>query len=110
MLIKQVEIFIQGENFMEFETRKEINCTFKPKFTAEQRKKICNKIHSLIEDKKMDVEEVQAMLQYDTPQAVYKIYRGEGLPTFDNILRLSVNLDVEIEEILCCKEACLGYF
>ena len=90
---------------MEVETKKETIGAFKPRFTDEQRKKICNKIHSLIVENDMNVEDVQIMLQYDTPQAVYRIYRGEGLPTFDNILRLSVNLGVKIEEILCCKEA-----
>lgn len=39
-------------------------------------------------------------LGLSTPNAIYKWMRGETLPTLDNLLLLSILLEVKIDEIL----------
>ncbi len=50
--------------------------------------------------KGLTVREVQAALGFDEPQAIYKWERGRSLPSTDNLLALSLLLEVPIEQIL----------
>ena len=50
--------------------------------------------------KGLTVREVQTALGFDEPQAIYKWERGASLPSTDNLLALSLLLEVPIEQIL----------
>ncbi len=46
------------------------------------------------------VRDLQLMLGFSTPQAIYKWQRGETLPTIENLAALACILSVSMEEIL----------
>lgn len=58
------------------------------------------RITLLREQKGFTVRQLQRLLGFATPQAIYKWQHGETLPTIDNLVALSAILDVPIEEIL----------
>ena len=51
----------------------------------------------------ISVRELQAMLGFATPQAIYKWQRGETLPTVENLAALAFILGVAVEDILAVK-------
>ena len=57
-------------------------------------------IAALRKDKGLTVKELQMMMGFATPQAIYKWQQGVCLPTVDNLVALSSILNVTIEEIL----------
>ena len=65
------------------------------------------KIAALRAQRGISVRELQAMLGFATPQAIYKWQRGETLPTVENLAALACILSVPIEEILAvdCRKA-----
>ncbi len=48
----------------------------------------------------LSVRDLQDVLGFTTPQAIYKWQRGECLPTIDNLVVLSALFRVPIDEIL----------
>ena len=48
----------------------------------------------------VSVRELQELLGFATPQAIYKWQHGISLPTVDNLVALARILDVSMEEIL----------
>lgn len=60
------------------------------------------RIKALRLERGLTVKEIQKALGFDEPQAVYKWERGSSLPSTDNLLALSLLLEVPIEEILVC--------
>ena len=48
----------------------------------------------------ISVKELQELLGFATPQAIYKWQHGDSLPTVDNLVALSVIFDVPIDNIL----------
>ena len=57
-------------------------------------------IETLRIKKGMSVKDMQKILGFVTPQAIYKWQRGTSLPTVDNLVILSMMFQVSIEEIL----------
>jgi len=57
-------------------------------------------ITMLREQRGISVKQLQRMMGFATPQAIYKWQHGESLPTVDNLVALSVILAVPIDEIL----------
>ena len=57
-------------------------------------------ITMLREQRGISVKQLQGMMGFATPQAIYKWQHGESLPTVDNLVALSVILSVPIDEIL----------
>ena len=51
----------------------------------------------------ISVRELQNMLGFATPQAIYKWQRGETLPTLENLVALAFVLGVDIGDILVAK-------
>ena len=51
----------------------------------------------------ISVRELQEMLGFATPQAIYKWQRGETLPTVENLAALAFILGVAVEDILVVK-------
>ena len=58
------------------------------------------RIKALRLERGLTVKEIQKALGFNEPQAVYKWERGSSLPSTDNLLALSLLLEVQIEEIL----------
>ena len=57
-------------------------------------------ITMLREQRGISVKQLQGMMGFATPQAIYKWQHGESLPTVDNLVALSVIFAVPIEAIL----------
>lgn len=58
------------------------------------------RICMLREQRGLSVRQLQRLLGFATPQAIYKWQHGETLPTIDNLVALSAILNVSIEDIL----------
>ena len=62
-----------------------------------------NNIRRLRIEKGASVRELSAFLGLSDVRAVYKWQRGETLPSIDNLLALSILLEVPIDQILIYK-------
>ena len=51
----------------------------------------------------LSVRELQGLLGFATPQAIYKWQHGDTLPSIDNLLALSALFDVSINAILVTR-------
>ena len=60
-------------------------------------------IVSLRRRKGLTVRDIQRLLGFTTPQAIYKWQRGETLPTIENLAALACILCVPMEEILAVE-------
>ena len=54
----------------------------------------------LRKEKNISVKDMQNVLGFNTPQAIFKWQRGDSLPTVDNLVILSQLFNVSMEEIL----------
>ena len=52
----------------------------------------------------LSVKQLQTILGFATPQAIYKWQNGSSLPSIDNLIALSVIFSVPIEKILVTNE------
>lgn len=57
-------------------------------------------IAQLRKERGLSVKDLQNYFGFDAPQAIYKWQRGTTLPSVDNLLALSVLLEVSIDSIL----------
>ena len=57
-------------------------------------------IYSLRVRSGISVKELQDLLGFATPQAIYKWQHGDSLPTVDNLVALSAIFSVSIDSIL----------
>ena len=57
-------------------------------------------IYALREQSGISVRELQYLLGFATPQAIYKWQHGDSLPTVDNLVALSAIFCVPIDSIL----------
>lgn len=60
-------------------------------------------IQTLRERRGLSVRQLQRLLGFATPQAIYKWQHGETLPTIDNLVALSAILAVPIDAILVTR-------
>jgi len=61
-------------------------------------------IENLRRQRGLSVRDLQDVLGFATPQAIYKWQHGASLPTIDNLVVLSAVLRVPIDEILVVAE------
>ena len=59
----------------------------------------------LREQRGISVRQLQGMMGFATPQAIYKWQHGESLPTVDNLVALSAIFAVPIDAILITVSA-----
>jgi transcriptional regulator with XRE-family HTH domain len=59
-----------------------------------------NNIKSLLAQNNISVTQLQDILGFTSPQAIYKWFWGQSLPSIDNLVILSSILHVSIEDIL----------
>ena len=52
----------------------------------------------------MTVRDLQGIVGFATPQAIYKWQRGEAMPTLDNMIVLAAVFNVTVDEILVLQE------
>lgn len=62
-------------------------------------------ICALREQRGISVKQLQLLMGFGTPQAIYKWQHGESLPTVDNLVALSAIFDVPIDAILVTSTA-----
>ena len=67
-------------------------------------KRTGHNITILRERKQLSVKDLQSLLGFDSPQAIYKWQRGITLPSVDNLVALSAIFDVPIDEILILEK------
>ena len=61
------------------------------------------KIYAAIKASGYSVRELQELLYLSCPQPVYRWMHGYTLPSVDNLYRLSVILEIPIEDLLAVK-------
>lgn len=59
-----------------------------------------NNIKSLLVQNNISVSKLQDILGFTSPQAIYKWFWGQSLPSVDNLVILASILHVSIEDIL----------
>ena len=71
-----------------------------PMYLSICQKKTGNQIKSLLTEKGYTVKDVQNVMGFENPQAIYKWISGKSLPSLDNLVILSRFLHTSIEDIL----------
>lgn len=64
----------------------------------------CN-IARLRKESGLSVRDLQRMLGFTTPQAIYKWQQGRALPTLDNLVALAAVFGVKIDDILVYQDS-----
>lgn len=57
-------------------------------------------IKKMIADKGINMKQMQDAFGFQTPQAIYKWYRGTAMPTIDNLVILASLLQTTIDSIV----------
>lgn len=63
-----------------------------------------NNITRLRMEAGLSVKDLQRILGFATPQAIYKWQQGRALPTLDNLVVLAAVLGVKIDDILVYQD------
>ena len=63
-----------------------------------------NNITRLRMEAGLSVRDLQRILGFATPQAIYKWQQGRALPTLDNLVVLAAVLEVRIDDILVYRD------
>ncbi len=63
-----------------------------------------NNITRLRMEAGLSVKDLQRILGFATPQAIYKWQQGRALPTLDNLVVLAAVLGVRIDDILIYRD------
>lgn len=71
-----------------------------PMYLSIQQKATGNRIKELLMRSGYSVRDIQEVMGFENPQAVYKWISGRSLPSVDNLLILSRVLHTSIEDIL----------
>ena len=71
-----------------------------PIFLSIQQEATGKRIKELLKQNGYSVKEIQQVMGFENPQAVYKWISGKSLPSLDNLLILSMVLHTSIEDIL----------
>jgi len=58
------------------------------------------RIKALMDDRRLNVRDIQTACGFEQPQAVYKWLSGKSLPSIENMVILSVVLGTPIDSIL----------
>ena len=72
----------------------------KPIYLSIQQKATGERIRELLLKYGYSVKDIQEVMGFENPQAVYKWLSGKSLPSLDNLLILSKVLHTSIEDIL----------
>ncbi|MBR3515331.1 MAG: helix-turn-helix transcriptional regulator [Lachnospiraceae bacterium] len=61
-------------------------------------------IKTIIRQKGMKIADIQSAFGFNTPQAIYKWFRGDSMPTIDNIVMMTEIFGVRMDEIVAVKK------
>ena len=76
----------------------------KPIYLSVKQKETGENIQRLLKSNGYTVKDVQEVMGFENPQAVYKWLSGKSLPNLENLLILSKLLNISIENILVIDE------
>ena len=76
----------------------------KPIYLSVKQKETGENIRRLLKTNGYTVKDVQEVMGFENPQAVYKWLSGKSLPSLENLLILSKLLNINIENILVLDE------
>lgn len=76
----------------------------KPKFTSTDMLMTGQLIKRLVSEGGYSVSEVQEQLGLSCPQPIYRWYKGQNLPSVDNLFILSSMLGLHMEDLLIQKD------
>ena len=76
----------------------------KPIYLSVKQKETGENIRRLLKSNGYTVKDVQEVMGFENPQAVYKWLSGKSLPNLENLLILSKLLNISIENILVIDE------
>ena len=71
-----------------------------PMYLTISQKETGSRIKSLIKEGGYKVKDIQIVLGFENPQAIYKWMAGKSLPSIDNLIILSRIFNTKIEDIL----------
>lgn len=71
-----------------------------PMYLSIRQKETGKKIKKLLMENGYTVKDVQSVMGFENPQAIYKWISGRSLPSIDNFVILSRLLHTSIEDIL----------
>lgn len=74
------------------------------KYVSIKQKESGRRIRTLMSEKGFSVRDIQEIMGFENPQAVYKWTSGKSLPSIDNLLILSRALGVHMDELLVTNE------
>ena len=57
-------------------------------------------IKTIIKLNNIKIVQIQQILGFNTPQAIYKWYRGEAMPTIDNMVVLAATLNTTLDNLI----------
>ena len=72
----------------------------KPLYLSIQQKETGDRIKELLKEQGYSVRDVQQVMGFENPQAIYKWLSGKSLPSLDNLLILSRLLHTSMENLL----------
>ena len=72
----------------------------KPMYLSIRQKETGRKIRKLLQENGYSVRDIQDVMGFENPQAIYKWISGRSLPSLDNFVILSRLLHTSIEDIL----------
>ena len=72
----------------------------RPMYLSIRQEATGKRIKELLHDNGYSVKDIQEVMGFENPQAVYKWLSGKSLPSLDNLLILSKLLHTSIEDIL----------
>lgn len=74
------------------------------RYVSIKQKESGKRIQTLMREKGFSVRDIQEIMGFENPQAVYKWTSGKSLPSIDNLLILSRTLGVHMDELLVTNE------
>ena len=72
----------------------------KPMYLSIRQKETGKQIRKLLQENGYSVRDIQDVMGFENPQAIYKWLSGKSLPSLDNFIILSKVLHTSIEDIL----------
>ncbi len=57
----------------------------------------------------LSVRDLQCILGFSTPQAIYKWQKGTAMPTIDNLVMLAMIFHVKMDDIVVVDHVCVEF-
>lgn len=57
-------------------------------------------IKNIFKERNYKIKDIQDIFGFNTPQAIYKWFRGEAVPSIDNLIIISSICNIKIDDII----------